>query len=530
MKKVYRVLALLLVTASLVYAGGGREAAGTRTSAGVQPLNTHGLPIVEPGSVTLSFAVQDVGGQFVSLDEAPVWQLVQEITGVTIDWQLSPDANAYDTSMMTRLAAGQSLPDLLRIPGSVSDAVRYAHEGLLIPMDDLIETYGPNIQRLYEENPSIEASSRTPEGQIYFLINYLLGNENANLTAVRQDWLDALSIDAPTTAEEWHHVLKTVKESDVNSTGRDDIIAYGGYIDYFLSAFGMTSRGGYYWYDDNDRVYFYAMHPQFREYLEFAHKLYRDGLLDPMYGSGQSMVAELVPQNRIFAFNAWAAEPELRDAELKAAGFANANFEYLIPPTTPDGHLSFSTLNVARNTQRYGITKDSRYPEVAMRFYDFIYASEQGTRLTLAGIEGEDWYIDEGGKLQFTDLAIRNPSYNLIGYLRTHRGAFVTPMDLQTAEFNDARIGGKFAVNLQRIQDSGGNAQYPVIVPTAEEQERDAVLFTDIKSHIDEMTIRFVTGARSLATFDEFVRTLRSLQIEELTEIYQKQYDRFLGK
>jgi putative aldouronate transport system substrate-binding protein len=532
MKKTFSVLLLLVAAGSMVFASGGQETSGSTGESAevVQPLSVNTMPIVEPGSVTLTFAVQDVPAQYVSLPDAPVWKLVQEITGVNIDWQLSPDGNAYDTSMKTRLAAGQELPDMLRIPGTVSDAVKYAQEGVLAPISGLIDTYAPNTQRLYKANPSIEASSRTPEGEIYFLINYLLGNENSNLTMLRADWLRDLGLSDPTTKEEWYNVLKTVKESDINNTGRDDIIAFGGQIDYFLSAFDMTSRGGYYWYDDKGKVYFYAMHPNFKEYLTFVNRLYEEQLLDPSYGAAQSRVNELRVQNKVFASAAWAAEADFRDSELKAAGYPKADWKYLIPPASQNGSLSFSTLNTARNTQRYGISKDSKNPDVAMRVYDFIYASEQGTRITLCGIEGEDWYVDGGGKLQFTDLALRNPDYNIIGYLRTFKGAFVTPMDLQTTEFNDARIGGKFAINLQLIQDSGGNAQYPVIVPTADEQEQEAILFTDIKSYIDEMIIKFVTGNEPLASFDKFIATLETLNIETLTQVYQQQYDRYTGK
>jgi len=532
MKKILIALLVLAAAGSLVFAGGGQEDTGTTGGSmeAVQPLGVNTMPIVEPGSVTLTFAVQDVGAQYVSLEEAPVWNLVQEITGVNIDWQLSPDANAYDTSMKTRLAAGQQLPDMLRIPGTVSDAVKYAQEGILSPLSELIDIYAPNTRRLYAENPSIEASSRAPEGEIYFLINYLLGNENSNLVMLRADWLRDLGLEQPTTLDEWYNILKTVKESDVNNTGRDDIIAFGGQIDYFQSAFDMTSRGGYYWYDDTGKVYFYAMHPNFKSYLEFVNKLYEESLLDPSYGSGQSKVNELRVQNKVFVSGSWAAEADFRDSELKAAGFPDADWQYLIPPKSPSGSLAFSTLNTARATQRYGITKDSQHPDVAMRFFDFIYASEQGTRITLCGIEGEDWYVDNAGKLQFTDMALHNPDYNIIGYLRTFKGAFVTPMDLQTKEFNDARVRAKFAINLQKIQDSGGNAQYPVIVPTAAEQEQEAMLFTDIKSYIDEMIIKFVTGNEPLSSFDDFIKTLKSLNIDELTQVYQQQYDRYTGK
>ena len=501
----------------------------------VEPLTENSMPIVDPAdSVTISFACRGMGADGVDLATSPVWTKVEEVTGVDIDWQIGPagpdSGSDYTMLMQTRLAAGQDLPDILQLPGTIGDAVKYANEGIILKLDDLIDMYAPNVKALYEQHPAIEGSSRTPDGDIYFLINYLLGNENNNLVSVRKDWLDKLSLDIPETADDWYNVLSTVKQSDVNETGEDDIIAYGEKMDYFLSAFNMTSRGGYYWYDEDGKVSFFAMRPEFKDYLTYLNKLYSEGLLDPMFGSGESMVDELRKQNKVFCDWSWAATPPVFDGELKDAGFPEANWQFVIPPKSKDGSLSFRTNSIARSDEWYAISIDCENTDVAMRLYDFMYASEEGTRLTICGIEGEDWVLDAEGKLQFTDSVANNPDYGLIAYLRNVRGAFVTPMELQTTEFNNARISGKFAENLQLIQDSGGNVQYPVIIPTVEEQEKQAMLFTDIQSYIDEMTIKFVAGKEPLENFESFQQALIKMNIEELTQVYQQQYDRFAGK
>ncbi len=500
-----------------------------------QPLKDNTMPIVVPaGSTTISFACRGMGADGVDLATSPVWMKVEEVTGIDIDWQIGPagpDSGAdYTTLMQTRLAAGQDLPDILQLPGTIGDAVKYANEGILLKLDDLIDMYAPNIKALYEQYPAIEGSSRTPDGDIYFLINYLLGNENNNLVSVRKDWMDKLDLETPETADDWYNVLLTVKQSDVNGTGSDDIIAFGEEVDYFLSAFNMTSRGGYYWYDKEGKISFFAMRPEFKDYLTYLNKLYEDNLLDPMYGSGESMVDELRKQNKVFCDWSWAATPPVFDGELKDAGFPEANWQFVIPPKSEDGSLSFKTNSIARSDEWYAISVDCENTDVAMRLYDFMYASEEGTRLTICGIEGEDWTLDADGKLQFTDAVANNPDYGLIAYLRNVRGAFVTPMELQTTEFNNARISGKFAENLQLIQDSGGNSQYPVIIPTVGEQEKQAMLFTDIQSYIDEMTIKFVAGKEPMENFDAFQQALTNMNIEELTAVYQQQYDRFVGK
>ena len=526
------LLTMLAVFSPVLFAGGQSGDTSTGDEAANAILNPvpGGMPIVQPGNeLELSFAVHYQSARYISIKEAPVWLKVQEVTGITINWELSPDNTSFQTSMKTRLASGQNLPDMFKVPGSISDSVKYAEEGVIIPLNDLIEEYGPNIKKLYATYPSIKSSATSPDGETYALINYLINNENTPVTQVRKDWLDNLGLGIPETADDWYNALLAIKNSDVNNTGQDDIIAYGSYMDYFMSGFNMTSRAGYYWYDDNNKISFFAVRPEHKDYLMFLNKLYEADLLDPMYGSGETMVGDLYLQNKVFAIPSWAAEPPMKEAELKAAGFPEAEWEYVLPPKSRDGSQSFKTLSVAWNNNRWAISSDSENPVAALRLYDFLYASEQGTRLILCGFEGEHWVIDNNGELQFTDKVMKDPTLNMIGYLRTHLGAFIVPMGIHSAEFNKARIKGVFAHNLQMIQDSGAGEQFPALIPTAKEQETEGILFSDIQSFIDEMTIKFVTGKESFDKYDAFVQTLKTQRIDELTAVYQAQYDRYLG-
>jgi len=49
---------------------------------------------------------------------------------------------------------------------------------------------------------------------------------------------------------------------------------------------------------------------------------------------------------------------------------------------------------------------------------------------------------------------------------------------------------------------------------------------TDIDSYRDEMIVKFITGAEPISKFDEFVATIKKLNIDEVLKIRQAQYDR----
>ena len=78
------------------------------------------LPLVEPGSVTLSVYTPD--NYYVPKsynDNLPVYQELEELTGVTIDWEAAPSSD-YATALQTRLAAAVDLPDIFIPQGGSS--------------------------------------------------------------------------------------------------------------------------------------------------------------------------------------------------------------------------------------------------------------------------------------------------------------------------------------------------------------------------------------------------------------------------
>ena len=62
---------------------------------------------------------------------------------------------------------------------------------------------------------------------------------------------------------------------------------------------------------------------------------------------------------------------------------------------------------------------------------------------------------------------------------------------------------------------------------TTAESEVVAQYATDLATYISEEIPKFVTGARDLATWGDFMTTVESMHVAELTEVYQAAYDRY---
>ena len=157
-----RIVALLLATL-LVFTGAAMAEGKT----------------VSEEPVTLKYAVSEVPVSGCSYaDPLPVWKVLEEVTGVTIDWDVIP--TEYQTVMSTRIASNSNLPDVMMDPGvSVSTLM---NGSVFARLNDLIDAYGPNISRILGENPALVAEMYTPDGSLCALPTRVFTMQNGVLT------------------------------------------------------------------------------------------------------------------------------------------------------------------------------------------------------------------------------------------------------------------------------------------------------------------------------------------------------------
>lgn len=180
-----------VVLAISLFAGCGKDTAvDTNTeegNAGAESVSTEGsngeggmvseentLPIVEPGTLELTYAGADNWYTPASYSQnLEVWQEVEKRTGIKINWEVMP-SDQYNAAMQTRIAAGSNLPDILAVPPLWNgDVVKYAEDGVILPLKDLIEQNAPNIMKMFEEYPIVRKVLTAPDGEIYNLAEVL---------------------------------------------------------------------------------------------------------------------------------------------------------------------------------------------------------------------------------------------------------------------------------------------------------------------------------------------------------------------
>ena len=96
-----------------------------------------------------------------------IFQRLEEQTNVHIDWTCFVDDQFADKKNLA-LAQFGNLPDGLFTAGMNDyDLLRYAKQGIIIPLENLIDKYMPNLQAVFEKYPEYRTMVTAPDGHIY---------------------------------------------------------------------------------------------------------------------------------------------------------------------------------------------------------------------------------------------------------------------------------------------------------------------------------------------------------------------------
>lgn len=519
------ILAMLLLVPSLALAAN-------------EPIE---LPIGDYDTDRLTVSVYDNYHAASSYAEPlPVLEWVEERTGIQIDWDVVVPSQ-YDEIMRVRLAAGQDLPDIVQIPGGLNEVYKYAQQGILIPIDDLIREHAPNIAKLiWEDIPELGRIYTAPDGHIYHIAqNYEGGNKvEVKGLILRTDWLDKLGLEIPTTADEWYTVLKAFKDGDPNGNGLKDEIpmtSFGkgnglGEYGYLATAFGLAAP--VYKFIDVDGVAVNQYdEPGFKDFLMYMNKLYTEGLIDPQYTTGdEAKLHAMCAKDIVGASAHFGTQTELWAGTAAKAGnpeSEKAEYHLVLSPEGEDGEIRI--VSRALTGFCYGITRDCEDPVKAIKWLDYIYGSDEGRDTLLYGVEGITYTLDDQGNKVFVDRIANHPDGLSVMAALREVGAFPAQFSNRTVEFYRMMVS-KSAADEGEILQQHMISPFPQIMPLEDELDRIASLNADIETYENEMIQKFIMGQVPFAEFDTFRQTVKAMGDDELTQIYQDQLDRFYQK
>jgi putative aldouronate transport system substrate-binding protein len=277
MKQRLYVLTAALVTA-IVFALSLGACAKSQTRGGVQQnmenLNVTGLPIVKEKE-SFTMLIDDDN------PEKRLYDRFEAETNVHVNLMVYPHHVAAERKGI--LIASGDYPDVIAgwIVGS-DDILSLAEEGVLVPLEDLIDQYTVNIKEVLDM-PGIRERMTLPDGHIYSP-PYVIEEPLATFHPwINSKWLKQLGLEMPTTTEEFKNVLIAFRDRIPPVNGQKIIpFSWDPYqlnIGILAGWFGVVAQNFFAIIDGQLEIT--INRPEFREYLKYLADLYANGLMDP---------------------------------------------------------------------------------------------------------------------------------------------------------------------------------------------------------------------------------------------------------
>jgi putative aldouronate transport system substrate-binding protein len=218
---------------------------------------------------TITFVANNLIGEAMGLDA--IIERFYELTGVELK-VIIPPHQQYKEKLQVMAASGD-LPDVWQVWTPLD--LTFAREGVNIPLDDYIAE-SKNIRRIDKHH----FLPFTVDGKIYGIP---FNGGGGTVTYVRQDWLDNLGMEAPTTLNEFIEVAKAFNFEDPDRNGKDDTVGYSSIASGVSPYYWPTMLQGAvpdFVLKDGKWIDGFTQ-PDMKEAIERIRKGYNDGWIDP---------------------------------------------------------------------------------------------------------------------------------------------------------------------------------------------------------------------------------------------------------
>ncbi len=269
MKKMVAVFAaaLMLGAAGLASAAGRQEAASTPDGPmELTVLYTYDIP-----------------------DDAPITRRIEEHFNVRLNTLNNAAPNRAENIQVLQLLVASGDPIDAFIAYDHNMLRRFAQQGVIaeVPVE-LIREEAPRMYAYVNQiDPNAWAFTNVDGRNYGFPTAWPLGDAS-RVMSIRSDWLDNLGMDIPTTLDELEAVLYAFRNDDPNQSGTRD--TYGmsfyqtpGNIQMFAPIYGAFGAHPQIFQVKDGELVWGSILPETKEALTLLNKWYTDGIIDPSF-------------------------------------------------------------------------------------------------------------------------------------------------------------------------------------------------------------------------------------------------------
>lgn len=424
------------------------------------------------------------------------------------------DATAKITLLMTDET---QRPDIIWWWNMEEDFVKWVDAGLLVDVAPYMEKYTVMRDYYNDVDPTVLFYAASDDGAIYRIPGDV-AEPCCETLWIRQDWLDNLGLQVPTTLDELEDVLYAFTNDDPDGNGVKDTYGLGG-DGYDIRSFWPWIQGSGEGYGKDgfvrkaDGTYVYGAATEDRRiWLERVAKLYADGVITPNiitdtdrdeemanggFGVTHSWVNYNNPSNGTMK-SFYATNPDAKWVPIDMVKGDNGNPQD--NPCSVPAWCYFGITNVCSDPERaYAIWDDMAQPEnyVHRRFGvegEHYKDNGDGTYEFIITGDSEENNTQNIGIKLFQDLFARKDEYNIDNSKETS--------ELFEKVIANSRDAAKMLV------EKKNPAAYVV----------NNELGTDVGDISKEYMWSVIGGSKSVDSWDSYIKDLEDAGLLEMTD------------
>ena len=439
------------------------------------------------------------------------------------------NANAYYEKLTLRYATGE-LATILIVDTNTNQAFMNACQyNVFWDVSDYFDLF-PNLATIPEQTRLGAAMN----GKIYG-VPRKRGNVGRMSTTYRQDWADKLNIGTPETLDDLYDMAVAFTNDDPDGDGQNNTYGFGwdawdGVMKHIACWFGAPNMWGL---DANGKLEYYATTEEFKNAMTWCRQVYSEGLVPADFFSVPAGKARPRLMNTNMCGIYIQCLDDARKVQTALVGTEEA------PGIVPDAVMAFISDVDAGFGKRIRPQNDGFAGYICfaksmtpteddlmkvLQFVDDLGDAEMQNLLD-AGIEGQDYYLDENGYRvvneaeQRTALGLGSAKYRdgynqLLPYFNTEEEAAKLHVLEVTADVN-IRENACYAENLKYLVPNYGtglvSAKYGEIGADLDAIINDA-MWNYIQNIIDETAFD--------AAIDQWYEAGGQTVIDEMNALY----------
>ena len=292
-------LAAGMVLTTAACGGGGAEL----NNGEVQEVDAESLQFPLKETATIKGMISYPANTESDPNKRTIFKRLEEQTNVHVEWD-AIQGDQWGDKISLAMANPKTLSDFVFTAGfSDTDLLKYADQGIIIPLEGYIDTYMPNLKKVFDKYPEYRIMSTDANGHIWaFPWIEQLGSEKTaiqtigNMPFINKKWLDFLNLPMPGTVDEFEQTLIAFRDHAaelqaqfgiegsiipmsciVNDGDQDPAVLING----FGEGYGDMDKGRHIAVTDDLKVICAATQPGYKDGIEWLHKLYTENLIDP---------------------------------------------------------------------------------------------------------------------------------------------------------------------------------------------------------------------------------------------------------